>query len=289
MSYLVFAFGLALSVGGAFAIYFGYGIVSVERGWASVIAGAAALSGGVVTMALGLILNSLSRLRTVLEAEPSAIPLPGEVRLYPDEDYADAPYAESFEAVPPEAPPIGADFEDAPEHASWRQPGPEAETMEDIRRIVAEKVRARTGIVDATAGQTMAPPPDADSGQPGLPAAPHPDDDGYGEAEDYDPRPIERGAPDHFGRPVEQTFPAASGLTLPDEPRGHTAHQPDEKAASEPEAPAVRETEGRVVTRRYESAGTVYVMYADGSIEAQSEHGVMHFESMTELKAFMDG
>jgi hypothetical protein len=29
-------------------------------------------------------------------------------------------------------------------------------------------------------------------------------------------------------------------------------------------------------------------MYDDGSIEAQTEHGVMHFDSMIELKAFMD-
>jgi hypothetical protein len=29
-------------------------------------------------------------------------------------------------------------------------------------------------------------------------------------------------------------------------------------------------------------------MYADGSIEARSERGVFHFQSMAELKAFME-
>jgi hypothetical protein len=38
----------------------------------------------------------------------------------------------------------------------------------------------------------------------------------------------------------------------------------------------------------YESDGTVYVMFADGSIEARSESGVYRFGSMAELKAFVE-
>jgi hypothetical protein len=267
MSYLVFAFGLALSIGGAFAIYFGYGIIAVERGWASVIAGAAALSGGVVTMALGLILDSLSRLRIVLESEQSAFPLPGEVRLYPEDDYSDAPYAEPDRPDAFEAPETGVDFEDAPEGASWRHPPPAAETMEDIRRIVAEKVRARTGIADA-------PPNDADPNPHESAGPPQFADEGFDEAEDYDPRPAEQSAPESIGRPVDSS-------TFADPPPAQAEHDFGER-------PADREAVERVVTRRYESAGTVYVMYDDGSIEAQTEHGVMHFDSMIELKAFMD-
>jgi hypothetical protein len=45
---------------------------------------------------------------------------------------------------------------------------------------------------------------------------------------------------------------------------------------------------GLVIVGRYESEGTSYVMYADGSIEARSERGVFHFQSMAELKAFME-
>ncbi len=40
---------------------------------------------------------------------------------------------------------------------------------------------------------------------------------------------------------------------------------------------------------RYEADGTSYVMFADGSIEAQSEAGVYRFSSMTELKAYIEG
>jgi hypothetical protein len=40
------------------------------------------------------------------------------------------------------------------------------------------------------------------------------------------------------------------------------------------------------VIGRYEAEGTAYVMYADGSIEAQTERGIMRFRSMAELQAF---
>ena len=43
------------------------------------------------------------------------------------------------------------------------------------------------------------------------------------------------------------------------------------------------------VIGRYDAEGTSYVMYADGSIEAQSEAGVYRFASMAELKAFIEG
>ncbi|SFK22669.1 hypothetical protein [Methylocapsa palsarum] len=318
MSYVVFAFGLALSIGGAFAMYFGYGIISVERGWASLIAGAAALSGGVVTMALGLILNSLSNLRTVLEAEPSAIPLPGEVRLYPDEDFPGPSYAESFqtesfqaesfqdesykdesfkdesfddtfqpEALEAHGP--GPDLHDAPENASWPQPRPAAETMEDIRRAVAEKVRARIGILEDRAEETIAPPEDEEPGRPGVPSAAREiADDEFDETEDYDPRSVERSEPEWSGRAVDDPGAAASRPAYPDQRQSETARPSEESAALEPAPAQVQGDEGRVIIRRYESAGTVYVMYADGSIEAQSEHGIMHFETMTELKAFME-
>ncbi|HTJ01169.1 MAG TPA: hypothetical protein VL492_00135, partial [Methylovirgula sp.] len=42
------------------------------------------------------------------------------------------------------------------------------------------------------------------------------------------------------------------------------------------------------VIGRYEAEGTTYVMFADGSIEAQSERGVARFKSMADLKAYFE-
>ncbi len=76
MSYLVLALGALLSLCGAFAIYAGFGIIQVERGWASVIAGASVLSGGIVTIALGFILHKLSGLHTLLKSGKGLTPMP---------------------------------------------------------------------------------------------------------------------------------------------------------------------------------------------------------------------
>ena len=79
MSYLVLALGALLSLCGAFAISAGYGIIQVERGWAGVIAGATALSGGIVTIALGFILHSLSGLHALHKTGKGLTPLPSEL------------------------------------------------------------------------------------------------------------------------------------------------------------------------------------------------------------------
>jgi hypothetical protein len=60
---------------------------------------------------------------------------------------------------------------------------------------------------------------------------------------------------------------------------------PDFPPAIEPQ---VISDERLAIVGRYESEGTSYVMYADGSIEARTQHAVFHFKSMAELKAFME-
>jgi len=54
--------GLALGLGGAAAMLRGWDIVQVERGWSQFIAGAVALSGGAVVLALAEVVSRLDRL-----------------------------------------------------------------------------------------------------------------------------------------------------------------------------------------------------------------------------------
>lgn len=55
--------------------------------------------------------------------------------------------------------------------------------------------------------------------------------------------------------------------------------------AEEPAAPSKPEP---AVVGRYSSGDTNYLMFADGSIEAQTPEGVMRFSSLTELKRFVE-
>jgi hypothetical protein len=61
----------------------------------------------------------------------------------------------------------------------------------------------------------------------------------------------------------------------------------DEATMHEPplEEPAMEEP---AVIGRYDAEGTCYIMFADGSIEAQSEQGVARFRSMADLKAYFE-
>ncbi len=55
-----------------------------------------------------------------------------------------------------------------------------------------------------------------------------------------------------------------------------------------PEPPPPPPQPEPVVVGRYSSGDTNYLMFADGSIEAQTPEGVMRFGSLTELKRFVE-
>ncbi len=59
--------------------------------------------------------------------------------------------------------------------------------------------------------------------------------------------------------------------------------------ASEPaQGEFLADTDEPAIIGRYEFEGTSYIMFADGSIEAQSDRGVARFKSMADLKAYFE-
>jgi hypothetical protein len=69
-----------------------------------------------------------------------------------------------------------------------------------------------------------------------------------------------------------------------------TGSAPESLPPAAPEEPGEGDGGGPLcrITGRYESDGTRYIMYADGSIDASSDRGAFHFGSLAELKAFME-
>jgi hypothetical protein len=331
MSYLVFVLGLLLAICGAASISFGYGIINVERGWATFIGGAAALSGGVVTIALALILHNLSRLRALLVAErdaraKAAVPPWADSRVATATRTGAAwPVIASARAttIQPLNDDVGAGaVAENPSRDSHPATAAIAQaSIEDIRRVVADSIKRK------------APEPHAAAFEPQIAkdeqvqdAAPH--------ADLKAPELARRGsfslpraiglkdiAPQHFSAPptpVNATPSAATEMergeaaaiatdearrgtetacapALRDRPaaRSAGARPPQPEAAralpeSLAETPKRRGEDKLTVIGRYESDGTSYVMFADGSIDASSERGAFHFSTMAELKAFMD-
>jgi hypothetical protein len=119
MSYIVLALGVLLALGGALALLTSYGIIMVERGWAGVIAGTTALAGGVVTLALGLILHRLSNFYALFTG--TTLP-PGSAE---DETgapgTAQTPHYVPKAAILPETAPVSAAMPPASGLRSWAQ------------------------------------------------------------------------------------------------------------------------------------------------------------------------
>lgn len=301
MKYVLLIFGIALAFVGAYAIYSGYGIIEVERGWASVIAGATGLTGGVITIALAWILGSLNRLRAAVEAREVQLAQAGaQLSREPAEpsdrvvasatlsirDNAASQMREEpvfgpdiaemavWDSEPPSAPP--APFVASPSTA--RAPEPAAR--------IPPLPRAASAFASAAAKARIEPP-----GEPSINELWRRVGVNLDAAKSEKPG----NAPEAATPSRQQTEAGSEGTDWLDQALARfdlaggpefaeiNDEAPPLAPNSSPEPPADPQPE---VIGRYEAEGTAYVMYSDGSIDAQSEEGILRFKSMAELKAF---
>ena len=326
MAYLVLALGALLSIGGALSIFQGAGIVQVERGWTGVIAGATSLTGGIITIALGLILKALLDLRArglssapqhlasdveprpvgLSAAETAAVPAPASEL----ESGLIAAFLapEPVTAATPVARGTAVDQAELEHHAPVAEPLPVVREMTVPERVPQEQIAA----------EQPEPPKPRFKISFNTPAEPHPPVEPLPAVESHPPVPamddwLDRafssldnepspgaGEPPPHPSPREAAV-AASEAEMAVGSLPHASHEytdvvaelepapPQPLTPPEPAAPAAPPPAQSAVIGRYEADGTSYVMFADGSIEAQSEAGVYRFTSMTELKAFIEG
>ncbi len=110
------------------------------------------------------------------------------------------------------------------------------------------------------------------------------------------PSPIAPGPADHPSEAqdwLDETLAAPMRPSIPPEPAAVApAPAPASSATAEPPPPAPGniglDKPQPTEIGRYVSAGTTYVMYSDGSIEAENESGVLRFPSMAALKAYIE-
>lgn len=89
-----------------------------------------------------------------------------------------------------------------------------------------------------------------------------------------------------FPRRAEAEKPPANKAVV-EEPHAE-AGVPPHATDAEPATDLASLAQEPAVIGRYEAEGTTYIMFADGSIEAQSERGVARFKSMADLKAYFE-
>jgi hypothetical protein len=275
----LFALAAAMIIGGCAAVIQGFPYVRLESGLAMVIAGSVAASSGAVLLGLGVVALGFRRVERAIGQAPAAgareavaaAPAADEGRTRPSPVLPTAPAFVATSVVEPPFDPERLRIEPTlPQQAGETHP-PAQETA----GIDAPKP------VPAELGSPRAVPPVTPPVMPPV-VAPEPD---LRAETDAKPAPAIAPEDDLFAAPE----PAPDATEAPpllrpslDTPAGT---EPESKPAPEP-AP---EPAARTVVGRYASGGNTYVMFEDGSIEAETPQGRFTFASLDELKAFVDG
>ncbi|MER2269556.1 hypothetical protein [Methylobacterium oxalidis] len=320
------ALAVAMMIGGTASVIQGFPFVRLESGLAMVIAGATVASAGAVIAGLAVVADRIRRVERALAldaAAPAVHDFGAPPRPAPA-FAADAFAARPEPAVPdllrgrpvlaPEAAPIGgaalAGLAAGTILSSGRTTlpplGAEAQgygTGAEHRAepALAEPALAEPDLPEPALHEPELPLPEPEQpGESGLVAVhreptfePEPvPDDGISPEDDLFAGPAE---PSPETRAPEPRFDEAGDIALRptlQEPSAGSEDEaerpggiPDaETAAGEPSEPAPP----REIVGTHASGGNTYVMYADGSIEAETPQGRFTFNSLDELKAFVD-
>ena len=319
--FFVVALGTVMALTGMYEVYFGNTYISVERGWSAFISGTILLTGGLVTIALGFAIRAIMDLKTALRSSFAGSVEAEIAPAYSERDFVDP--TPTFDRVSPPLPeasdglaaaltsqPVPALLRTEPDlvlpaeaghgsnmmlhdHNAPVAPGhPAALPLEPVYASGAHieggghAARSHVELAPARGEPTAEDRLDRMFADPSRKLQPV---DGHASLTSEEPVHLAPAAP--VPSDVEHELPEDDGFTA-QETRPHQV--PDRASTTaqnavshDEEAPPTAPTSP--VIGRYDAEGTSYVMYADGSIEAQSEAGVYRFASMAELKAFIEG
>ena len=319
----LFALAAVMIVGGIASVVQGFPFVRLESGLAMTIAGAATASAGAVLLGIAVVALRLKRLEQVL-AERALVDAPAFDRALPDHAAA----ADDTATDRPGILPQGPDLFDEPgrvEPPSLAMPDrPVLPARQDDAPAGRQRPRVpgfRAAASPPSFAEDVAvgmPPPGSDPAAPLLPdLLPEPPPP----AEAPPPRPEPAIAADASGqalrrmkpaRPtpmVDTVIPVPEPAALTPEPpapapvapgtdaeeplalRPSDAGQPDPAPAmpARPEVPPAEPMrEALQVVGTYASGGNTYVMFSDGSIKADTPRGQFTFDSLDELKDFVE-
>ncbi|MHB2211253.1 hypothetical protein [Methylobacterium sp. CM6257] len=264
----LFALAAAMIIGGCAAVIQGFPYVRLESGLAMVIAGAVAASSGAVLAGLGVLALVVRRVERAIEQIPAPASRDTAVSAAP----APAPADESRTRLPPVLPAAPAFIVPPVVEPPFDPERPRIEPSLGLRTETASIPAAEPTGTEApkpirTEPDLTVPAPPAVAQEPSVqpePEAPQP-------AGGISPEDDLFAAPEAASEPKEEAPPLRPSLDTAPEP----------EPAPEPAA--------RNVVGRYASGGNTYVMFEDGSIEAETPQGRFTFASLDELKAFVDG
>ena len=304
MALFVIICGILLVLGGATSLLFGFDIVLTERGMAMVIGGTVALSGGVVAMGIGFTLRRLSQLLASMEGPVKARrPVPTDRPVVPMATSVVAPENMSS----PEnrkSPALQTPILNAPGLAATgvkaaaivgslglaKYTSPEADaaaaidadiSAPTIRELAAQPTQKSADLEEELA-RALAETDGAEKPPSFVEFLAHPA-----------MKPKGRKRKNQEEDPQEEQDPAQrqeDTPLLPEEARS-TEIEVEAALAEAANQQAANGASSVVETRQhpeilgsYTAGGRSYSMYADGSVEAVTEHGVERFSSLEDLR-----
>jgi hypothetical protein len=258
----LFALAAAMIIGGCAAVIQGFPYVRLESGLAMVIAGSVAASSGAVLLGLGVLALGFRRVERAI----GRVPAPAG-REAPGAASAD----ESRARLPPILPAAPAFIVPSVVEPPFNPERPRIEPSLELRsdEIASTPLAAEPPKAVEPDPAPLFPMPPVTRVEPVIEPEPEPRPEA--------PQPARVIAPedDLFAAPEEPS--ALKEEPPPLRPSLDTGPEPDPKP------------ETRIVVGRYASGGNTYVMFEDGSIEAETPRGRFTFASLDELKAFVDG
>lgn len=319
----LFALSSVMIVGGIASVVQGFPYVRLESGLAMVIAGATTASAGAVLLGIATLAARVRRLELALGATRPA-PAPDATVADPPRRpvLRSAPPAEAVasvapaDSVPAQRPSIAAaagfaglataDAAFAPGPSAPARPASEANvadagfTPDAPEPLLPDLLPPQVlppqvlppAILPPAILHSEAPPPEV------LPPEVLPPEEADRPTSAADPvRAVDEPWTPPEAPPVpERDLFAMSGAPASGDGAGEAvAHQAPDEAAGEPvpftavDTPAATPAEhGLQVVGTYASGGNTYVMFSNGSIEAETPRGRYTFDSLDELKAFVE-
>lgn len=306
----LYGLAAAMVAGGAWAIVQGLDYVVLERGWTMVIAGSVVATGGLLLLGIARAVAGLQRIETELRRAAERLarsslpdappPRPNLANL--SAALPDLPTLSPAPALGGGAASVGGTglgvggvgvgglgaaavasaLGQGEAAAAPPPPPPIVEPPTRISPLLADApVPRRTDPEDAPRTDPELSP--ADEGGPailrGTQAGDEPPDEESRFAVHFDEPQVQ--APEEPAR--DEPAPSDLRSTIVDAP------EPDDRpdAAASEDEPADAEPEELTVLGTYSSGGNTYVMYSDGSIQADTPSGRFTFASLEELKEFI--
>ncbi|WP_201830446.1 hypothetical protein [Microvirga zambiensis] len=300
------ALAVAMILGGLLTTFFGWDIVLVERGWTMVIAGSVIAASGAILLGIAAAVSKLSRIQTLLSQIQEESAREAVVGVSPS--LAGLSLAAASGGVIAAASVADADEAEAKDEA--HQPVLPLFAEEDRSEGDEGKVQAAEWPEAPRADEPALPFPPRTTPPPATPRDEEDETDmkvpdfllaGRDREADEEPR-VADGA-DIYNRDVEEEREPEVREFDDRDDRGESVAEsepePDKVSEIEPvpvqpdleeepeEEIARDEGETATVVGTYNSGDNKYVMFSDGSIEAQTPSGVFRFKSLEELKEFI--